>query len=785
MKTFLTSLMLLFLLNATAQNIKVKPYIQHVLPNSVTIMWETDGGEESVVDWGDTEMLGNFSSGTANSSQGANRIHTVQINGLERFTKYYYRVRTGTAVSEIHQFKTPPFASDGESFRFAAMSDMQRDNANPNKWDEIVHDGVLDYLNEEYEGDLSDELALVLIPGDLVVNGLIYSQWEEHFFDPSAELFTDVPVYPVPGNHELNSSLFFRYFRLPNNGTDSYEEHWWYHDYGNIRIIGLDSNTPFDNQAQLTWLENTLYTTALDNDIDFVFAQLHHPHKSEMWLPGESDFTGEVVTILENFSQNSGKPSVHFFGHTHGYSRGQSRDHKHLWINVATAGGAIDNWGEFAQADYPEFSVSYDEWGFVMVDVIDGENPHFIVRRLSRGDDDQGLDNVLRDSLVVRRYEQLVDTPQAIFPINTDVSADCVELMASDFIGNASQIHGQSHWQLSLFSGNFSDPVFEHWENYENIYGDIDTQAGEDLFTERVYDLEANEVYKWRVRYRDRELNWSDWSEEAVFTTVESESTENLLINGNAESGAILWEVVEGSFEALSAGECNGTEPFEGLLYFVVGGLCNENAFGRVYQNVDISEYADEIEQGTLSVTYGGYLSNWGGDDVSGIQLFFLDNDENELDSTDQMLNLNSNWTLYSNLSEIPEGTTLIRMELTGTRNSGADNDSYFDELYLRLVPSEDNCSQFSTGVENKAQGIRTYSVQPNPLGNSGVIVLGDGLQNVEIQFFDVSGRELQIPYSVSSDRILLNSIDAHKGMVIFRLSSRGEPIGSGRFIIE
>ena len=132
---------------------------------------------------------------------------------------------------------------------------------------------------------------------------------------------------------------------------------------------GLNSNGPYDGPEQFAWLDGVLEATCALEDIDFVFAQLHHPHKSELWTPGESDFTGQVVAQLEDFTEQCGKPSVHFFGHTHGYSRGQSLDHKHLWINVATAGGAIDYWGEWPQFDYDEFEITTDDWGFVTVDV--------------------------------------------------------------------------------------------------------------------------------------------------------------------------------------------------------------------------------------------------------------------------------------------------------------------------------------------------------------------------------------------------------------------------------
>ena len=131
----------------------------------------------------------------------------------------------------------------------------------------------------------------------------------------------------------------------------------------------MDTNEEYQNKTQLSWLDDLLARTKENEEIDFVFAQMHHPHKSELWLDGEEDYTGQIVKKLEAFSTETGKPSIHFFGHTHGYSRGQSRDHKHLWINVASAGGSIDNWGEFAQQNYDEFTVTQDEYGFVMVEV--------------------------------------------------------------------------------------------------------------------------------------------------------------------------------------------------------------------------------------------------------------------------------------------------------------------------------------------------------------------------------------------------------------------------------
>ena len=78
------------------------------------------------------------------------------------------------------------------------------------------------------------------------------------------------------GNHERNP-LFFHYFELPLNGTNGYEEHWWYKDHSNVRIISMDSNNGYRIQEQLEWLDSILSITTSDTIIDFVFAQLHHP----------------------------------------------------------------------------------------------------------------------------------------------------------------------------------------------------------------------------------------------------------------------------------------------------------------------------------------------------------------------------------------------------------------------------------------------------------------------------------------------------------------------------
>jgi len=767
-----------------SQSIKVGPYLQDATPNSIFILWETDENEESIVEYGQTDSLGTIANGVSYPSEENAFIHEVQLVGLERFTNYFYRVRTGNSLSEIYQFKTPPFSSNHKPTRIVAMSDMQRDNAFPNKFNEIVEEGVIDYFQETYGENITDHLALVMIPGDLVVTGSNYDQWKNHFFDPGQSLFSNVPVYPVLGNHEQNSTYYFQYFKLPENGSVGYEEHWWYKDYSNIRIIGLNSNAPYNNATQIEWLSEVLNATCEADSIDFVFAQLHHPHKSELWTPGESNYTGEVIQLLENFTTSCDKPSIHFFGHTHGYSRGQSRDHKHLWINVATAGGAIDNWGEFPNFDYDEFSVSQDDYGFVVVEVTNDDDPKITVKRISRGDQDEVKDNIITDSLTIFQSSKTVNQPIPEYPINIQLPPDCVKLEASDFSSNdAHSSHGQSHWQVAEMPSGFAQPIAEVWKNFENWYFEEDTQADDDLTDEDIHNLKENATYYWRVRFRDKEMNWSPWSNFVEFTTGLSTSGPNLITNGGAENGLESWTIVEGIVESLPSGECNGISPYEGDYYFSVGGLCNESAFAKMIQGIDVSEYTDSIDTGNFAVNFGAYFSNFSGADQPEIRLHFLDQNNVVISSSDIITSLNSQWTFLSQEEIIPIGTRFIQADLTGTRNAGVDNDSYFDEIFVRLGKNETNCDSITTN--NQVVYVPKLKVFPNPASSGNVTIeMEETLANdVTLTLINSEGLKVIARYKTTGKGIELDINGLPNSTYYFNARSKNMLIGKGSFI--
>lgn len=671
----------------SAQTINVNPYLQDATPNSIHVMWETTSGSESTVEWGTTTTLGSTTSGTAQTGFWSSQIHDTQLTGLQPDTRYYYRVKTGSAVSAVYNFITPPLKNSEKAFNILLMSDMQQDSGNPGQYYEMCHDGVMNYiLDLTGTVDIAAQIGCYMIPGDLVDNGLIYSQWENTFFDPSDNLLPYTTLYPVLGNHELNTGSYFKYFHLPNNGTSGYEEHWWYKDYSNVRIVGLDSNTGYQIQAQLDWLQTVLNDACNDPDIDFVFAQLHHPHHSELWPAGNLDYTGSVIALLETFSTSCGKPSVHFYGHTHAYSRGNSKDHNHVMVNVASGGGNIDYWNEFAQIDYPEHLISQDDYGFVWAEVHAGTTPYFILKRYSRGNQNIARNNELRDSLYIKRYNQAPNPPLCLFPEpESTISPDCIVLFtAGDFLDNDNDQHGATEWQLAT-DPNFTNIVYNQWRQYKNEYNNTDTQANDNLRNEQIGVLQPNSTYYWRVRYRDKALAWSAWSETATFQTTASSLTQNLLLNEGAESGTNNWIQTAGAFEAITSGQCAGNNAHSGAKLFAVGGVCTDNAYGEGYQQIDLAGFANQVAAGTTSARFGGYLSDYNGSDRPEFRLDFVNASGTLIGSTPTYGYKSGTWTYMAQTAAIPANTSKINFVLMGTRESGSDNDSYFDDMFLRL----------------------------------------------------------------------------------------------------
>lgn len=727
-------------------NFLVKPYVQHPGPERMSVMFEpVEAGL-----WVDYRKLGeqtwsrvpalpqlipvqpapdpvHYFERQALPVNVQTNVFKGDITGLESNTVYEYRVQTILGSSDISRFKTWPSPGDGvESGRFILISDTQGNN--PDWIKSVVEEGI---IAQECDGDINicvDRIAAVVLAGDVVVTGINISEWRNEFFANASALLRSIPVLPVVGNHDYTLENYLTYFDLPDNGSSRHAEEWYSIDYLNFRLLGLQSNVGgnllYENlpialeqliptleqlrqilpgferlhEAQEAWVKTTLADSASDDSIDYVIAQIHHPCKSELWIPGESAITCHYQSLLEELAVETGKLTGHFFGHTHGYSRGQSRDVPHLWLNAASASGAIDDWGDFEQADYDEFESTWDDFGYATVDFSTVGAPRLEIVRKTGGDDygyraDRYQDSSIHDRLVIGGNNQPPERPQPLSPTSLSRTAD-VLLAASPFVDADGDQHRESHWQLRHSNGTYEAPLIDAWGNEtraQNMWFRRNLQQGVSLRHWRAPYLEPGQSYCWRVRYRDEHLSWSEYSPEACFSVSDQERSMNLLQNPGAEEGTQGWTVIEGQFESVASQDCGtNAQALEGERFFVVGGACaDETARARVRQDINLREFAPIITSGRgLAVLRAGLrdFDRW---DVPVARLDVLNAAGEVLRSAKPLINQSSDWKRLVSSSWLPPLATTLRVELSGLRQRGADNDAYFDDLELFLVVSD------------------------------------------------------------------------------------------------
>lgn len=292
----------------------VEPYLQYPTPTSISILWETKEALPGVVEYGEKETLGQ----SITEMGPARTMHEVRLTGLKPATLYYYRVRSGEAVSPVYTFRTAPPAG-AKRWRIAIYGDSR---SNP-----ATHRAIAEQI-------LRQGVELVVHTGDMVSNGKNHSAWAREFFAPLAPLACRVPIMGVLGNHEADSPLYFSYFALPGN------ERYYLFEYGNARFVCLDSNMGEGKVAwakeQEKWLEEQL--RQLD-DSTWNFVVFHQPlfsaHATRPISPLRWRWTPQLLTH-----------TVHlvFNGHDHFYARSwpiglYRAEGSHGVIFVTTAGG--------------------------------------------------------------------------------------------------------------------------------------------------------------------------------------------------------------------------------------------------------------------------------------------------------------------------------------------------------------------------------------------------------------------------------------------------------------
>ncbi len=155
------------------------------------------------------------------------------------------------------------------------------------------------------------------------------------------------------------------------------------------------------------------------------------------------------------------------------------------------------------------------------------------------------------------------------------------------------------------------------------------------------------------------------------------------ITNNGAETNNLNgWTVGRGEWDVATEGEGFPTAfentPF-GSRYFYGGEAGNSEA----YQDIDVSDDAEAIDYGGVIATLRAHLGSDSGDDEATLQIFALDEDDAELAMEQSGPWSSDNWVERQTAIELPSGTRTLRVQLKAKRNTGIDNDAYFDEISL------------------------------------------------------------------------------------------------------
>jgi len=500
------------------------PYLQAQGTNTMTVCWHDVSPTGTKVQYGTDSTLSSITTGSSELISDPYRWHTVKLTGLQANTRYFYKVQSGGSESGIYSFKTLPDQTYTGKLRFVLLSDT---HATDTTMAGKVLRAAKDKITELYGPDTENHVNGIFHSGDVVVSGDIAGQYTKQFFKPLSALSSYIPTMVVAGNHEGENPYFYKYLKLDDQSAfpqiANLKEKVWFLNAGNSLFIGLNTNI-IDSYgaAQANWLNAKLNEAENDPSIDFVFLFFHHPPFSELWVVGGTDYVANVlVPIIKKYT----KVQQMHYGHTHGFERGTITSEKaggdFRIICGGGGGGPNDPWREGENHDFNDIHKTFNHYFFQILE-IDIANHSYLNSMYSLGNSQDPQNSALLDSWYKSKNQSAPHKPEVV---NFEINENQILFNTSEFSGPDSLMSVQFQVIDSLLTDKISIDSTMHWTNIYNIdqdYKPVDLNKGISLLqsTIAVSQLSAGKEYYFRVRYRDHNLKWSEWSVLTSFSTV-------------------------------------------------------------------------------------------------------------------------------------------------------------------------------------------------------------------------------------------------------------------------
>lgn len=514
------------------------PYLQAPTPNSIYVNWKTESNPETIVEYG------NSSTALTNTVTGTNQIftdtgyngnyfyHTTKITGLTANTKYYYRIKTGTATSEVMSFKTLPLpgqaaTADGH-LRFLILGDNQMRNVP--RFDTLVAAAKRKIAQKwGITADPADNIALTVMVGDQVDVGTL-DHYENVHFKKNKALSGYLPIQTLVGNHETYGTLAMQAYydhyildEMSYKNISSGTENYYANQVGNTLFIAMD--TEHTSVQQLNWLTQVVQAANTDSTVDWIISLGHRPYQAEQYV-------GDISPWIRNSAMpiltTSAKHILHIGAHHHLYHRGQLKNSP--TYQIISGGVAWDQyWGMAAEQDFEDVQKTISNWMYQIID-IDVINNKFDVESYSIGSAYTWKDNELMDQFHHYKGLQAPTQPTITNNFNGNNVELPLEIISTPYNTTSNQLLNTTEFLIGK-TADFEIIEKDIYRDFENLYGALNNQVDVSKDVNANVDitkvtLAQNEIpngnYFVKVRHRDRNLKWSAWSPTKSFTIINS-----------------------------------------------------------------------------------------------------------------------------------------------------------------------------------------------------------------------------------------------------------------------
>ncbi len=497
------------------------PYLQSPGQSSVTISWHDKASEETKVEYGkDSLILNTTTTGDSEIISVPYRWHTVKLTDLDPECRYYYRVSSGGISSKVYSFNTLPQITSTSKIRYLILGDTH--SSDTTMAGKVIRAAKAKMI-EKFGWNFSDSVQGIIHTGDIVVSGSSPEQYTNQFFKVLSSLTPYIPTMVVAGNHEAENAYFYSYLKLDELSafppSSSLNEKIWNFRVGNSLFIGL--NTNIYNQygsLQAEWLNERLNMAESDSGIDFIFLFFHHPPFSELWKyvnthdGGSAYVSNSLLPIIKKYTKVK---EIHY-GHTHGFERGtlmaENQEGDFRIICGGGGGGYLDPWKDGENEDLSEIHKTISQYSYQILE-IDPKNSSYTNTVYTLGTLLKPKTSELLDNWHISKKQIAPNEPTIV---NVNLTEDYLYIKSSEFEGEDSILSKQLQF-LDSNEAVIMDTVLHK----QNIYGIdafqnlVDLNKNVNFYEFRLArkQFENNKQYKIRIRYRDNNLKWSQWSD--------------------------------------------------------------------------------------------------------------------------------------------------------------------------------------------------------------------------------------------------------------------------------